>query len=294
MKSLILSICVYIGYMSALQAMPCEQLPQTYSGIKDISDGERLAKRCRRFSPVWNDLGNLYEQVNQQQNALSAYQKSAKIGDPHLPHPWAGIGDVHRSQKRHKAAVKAYCRFFDAYRAQPKPAQYNIPDPAIRQYRDRLFHSLKIVGVDQLPEGCTLPPKKAKELTRSFKVVGATVELMVLFPLDKVSISSVFVPQIREVAKAVRASTQSTLIIEGHTDSTGTTSHNQHLSRRRAESVEHELRKLGLSRLKICAYGERQPKATNHTVEGRATNRRVEVRLGAKCSRSEVTYEYID
>ena len=70
------------------------------------------------------------------------------------------------------------------------------------------------------------------------------------------------------------------LDISGHTDSIGTNSYNQKLSERRAESVRAHLVKKGVAPSRIIAkgYGEEKPVADNKTKEGRAQNRRVEIR----------------
>jgi outer membrane protein OmpA-like peptidoglycan-associated protein len=69
--------------------------------------------------------------------------------------------------------------------------------------------------------------------------------------------------------------------VEGHTDAVGADAYNQDLSERRANSVMDYLVGKGLpaSRLSAKGFGESNPIATNETPEGRALNRRVELRL---------------
>jgi outer membrane protein, adhesin transport system len=69
--------------------------------------------------------------------------------------------------------------------------------------------------------------------------------------------------------------------IAGHTDSVGTPEYNLTLSRGRAASVMRYLTAQGVSAGQLTAegYGLTQPKASNDTEEGRATNRRVELRI---------------
>jgi outer membrane protein OmpA-like peptidoglycan-associated protein len=69
------------------------------------------------------------------------------------------------------------------------------------------------------------------------------------------------------------------LVIEGHTDATGSDAHNQTLSQQRAESVKAYLVKAGVDggRLKPTGFGESKPVADNATELGRAQNRRVEL-----------------
>ncbi|WCM26788.1 OmpA family protein [Sphingomonas sp. QA11] len=69
--------------------------------------------------------------------------------------------------------------------------------------------------------------------------------------------------------------------IYGHTDSTGSESYNQDLSERRAESVADYLTTRGVrsARIGIRGFGEMQPIASNETEQGRAANRRVEIKV---------------
>lgn len=68
-------------------------------------------------------------------------------------------------------------------------------------------------------------------------------------------------------------------LIEGFTDSTGSTEYNLSLSKRRAEAVQNALTSRGIdsNRLMTRGYGVAFPVASNETAEGRQRNRRVEV-----------------
>jgi OmpA-OmpF porin, OOP family len=72
--------------------------------------------------------------------------------------------------------------------------------------------------------------------------------------------------------------------IAGHTDWVGTDGYNQGLSERRASVVKQYLQSKGVdgTRINLQAYGEARPKASNETDEGRALNRRSEVRTRGK------------
>ncbi|MEE0138044.1 autotransporter outer membrane beta-barrel domain-containing protein [Fusobacterium ulcerans] len=71
------------------------------------------------------------------------------------------------------------------------------------------------------------------------------------------------------------------LTIEGHTDSIGTTEYNQKLSEKRAESVEKEFKENLTTEInyQTKGYGKNKPTADNATPEGRAKNRRVDIKF---------------
>ncbi len=72
------------------------------------------------------------------------------------------------------------------------------------------------------------------------------------------------------------------IVVAGHTDSTGHSLSNQQLSLKRAEAVRDWMRDTGdvpESCFAVQGYGQDRPIATNESAEGRALNRRVEIRL---------------
>lgn len=82
------------------------------------------------------------------------------------------------------------------------------------------------------------------------------------------------------VVNVLTANSGTNVSIEGHTDSTGSADYNKSLSEKRAKYVKKHLKDAGInaSRLSTKAFGETMPKSSNATKEGRAANRRVEVK----------------
>lgn len=72
--------------------------------------------------------------------------------------------------------------------------------------------------------------------------------------------------------------------IEGHTDSVGSLDYNQDLSQKRAMNVMNYFISKGIPSTRISAigYGETKPVDTNETAEGKARNRRVEIKARKK------------
>ncbi|CAK1704580.1 putative lipoprotein YiaD [Vibrio crassostreae] len=86
---------------------------------------------------------------------------------------------------------------------------------------------------------------------------------------------------LRGVARILVEYPDTSLVIEGHTDSTGSESTNQNLSERRAESVRAFLisQDVAAGRAIARGNGERYPLCDNNTSQGRACNRRVEIQI---------------
>lgn len=87
-----------------------------------------------------------------------------------------------------------------------------------------------------------------------------------------------------QVAQVLAKYTDTTIRVNGYTDSTGSDAINQPLSENRARSVSDYLVRSGVAANRITAlgYGSRNPVASNDTVEGRAQNRRVEILVNPK------------
>jgi Outer membrane protein and related peptidoglycan-associated (lipo)proteins len=67
--------------------------------------------------------------------------------------------------------------------------------------------------------------------------------------------------------------------VTGHTDSVGSVQYNQELSQRRADAVAPFISSDGGNTVTLNGQGETRPAATNHTEQGRAINRRADIRI---------------
>jgi outer membrane protein OmpA-like peptidoglycan-associated protein len=130
--------------------------------------------------------------------------------------------------------------------------------------------------------------KQAEEMSKELE--GAKVERVgeaikitfpsgLLFDVDEATLQQKSKKDLQDLAGILKKYEDTNIIIEGHTDATGSEEYNQRLSERRAESVAHYLAELGVnpSRFNVYGYGESQPVATNETAAGRQQNRRVDL-----------------
>lgn len=138
--------------------------------------------------------------------------------------------------------------------------------------------------------------RQAKQLEQQMSGTGVSVEQNpdtgnidlvmpgnITFSFDDATLSSSFKPTLSKLASTMNQYNKTTVTIAGHTDSRGDASYNQKLSRDRAYSVANYLTANGVSsnRIKVVAYGESRPVASNDTDYGRQQNRRVELTINS-------------
>lgn len=106
----------------------------------------------------------------------------------------------------------------------------------------------------------------------------------ILFETDKATLKPESMDQMRSIAAIMKAYPNVELKIGGYTDNTGEAKHNQQLSTERANAVMNAIVGMGIpsARLKAEGYGSQFPVADNSTEEGRAKNRRIDVRVAKK------------
>ena len=110
-----------------------------------------------------------------------------------------------------------------------------------------------------------------------------TVRNEILFGFDSSALRGTSKDELREMADVFNRYNDTTIVVAGHTDSTGSAAYNQRLSERRAYAVESYLQNQGVrgSRIDSRGYGEDRPKASNSSASGRQQNRRVEIYVRA-------------
>ncbi len=101
----------------------------------------------------------------------------------------------------------------------------------------------------------------------------------VQFQTGSAVVPSASVQWLAQLGRYLANTPQIDIVIEGHTDNTGTERFNDGLSMRRADMVKNILleQQVSLAAIYTRGYGEHTPACTNQTSQGRACNRRVEV-----------------
>jgi len=136
-------------------------------------------------------------------------------------------------------------------------------------------------GVSDDKDACPGTPAGTKVDSHGCKPKKMTVEsirLNIQFPTNSAVVPEKYQPEIKKVADFLTKFPDTSVTIEGHSDSQGAAKYNQALSQRRADSVKQQLiTRYGIAadRVNAIGYGESKPIATNDTAAGRAQNRRV-------------------
>jgi len=153
--------------------------------------------------------------------------------------------------------------------------QIALPPVAALQVRSELYGD----GEMALGYRNVRVAESTPDIGKSILSSGRYVSHGILFDTDSDRIKPESAPAIREIAKALEASPDLKLLIEGHTDDSGSADHNLDLSKRRAEAVKTVLVSqfdVDAARLATDGLGATKPIETNDTPAGRAQNRRVE------------------
>jgi outer membrane protein OmpA-like peptidoglycan-associated protein len=134
--------------------------------------------------------------------------------------------------------------------------------------------------------------KQAEELRRDLE--GAEIERVgegikitfrngIQFAVNSSQLSEASRTNLDNLAETLKKYKDTNVLVEGHTDITGSHDYNMELSEDRAESVAAYLESLGVAKKRTTTegYGPDQPVADNNTDYGRQQNRRVEVAIFA-------------
>ena len=134
--------------------------------------------------------------------------------------------------------------------------------------------------------------KQAKELKQAIPTaevervgegINVTFSSGLMFKINSAEISDSYKDDLAAAAGVFKNNPETNILVEGHTDDTGSDEVNMNLSQKRAEAVSAFLQSNGTdaSRLQTKWYGESQPKYANDGEENRQKNRRVELAVYA-------------
>ena len=121
-------------------------------------------------------------------------------------------------------------------------------------------------------------------VTRSGNNIILNMPHDITFNTASSQIKASFSQTLSSVGIVFRKFNQTTVLVNGHTDSDGSAFYNMGLSRERASAVSNALASQGVdpARLVTRGFGESQPIASNDSAAGKARNRRVEIYIAPR------------
>ena len=189
-------------------------------------------------------------------------------------------------------------------RDQPYEIQVkNILASIIAVQTDRQFMSDKIKSLQSEIESKNLQITDKEQLAAEKRFNQLFIEVQNIFSTDEAEVykqgnrliirlraiqfpvgQAIIMPDnyalLSKVQRSIRTFGEPDVVIEGHTDSTGSDDVNENLSQQRAESVRQYLianKTLSYDKIVAVGYGSKRPLVSNSTPEGRAVNRRIDV-----------------
>jgi len=209
------------------------------------------------------------QEVAKQKSAEAQVASSAKVRDQmRLDQRTNEADQAKSSAEQSKLAAQAAQVDASAAKRQAQEAQDQAAE-AQRRTQEAQAHAAQLET--------QLADLAAKQTPRGVVITLGDV----LFGTDLARLNSQGMRSAQKLANVLQGNPRRTVLVEGFTDSTGSSAHNQELSERRAGAVQTALLELGVSRERIAVhgYGESYPVAANDTAQARQLNRRVEIVL---------------
>lgn len=278
------------AYSEALQALNqadayIEQNPYATEAILQLAaDAKFMARRMmtigessQKFQELTPEASAIY--LESLLTRLGKEMKTADLRDQPAEEQLAALSEAVKSMQQNNAALAKDNAYYQAriddlekrmvglqgYSREQEAAKRKLAtERAFSERFDQVQHYFR--------------PKEAEVYKQGSQLV---IRLRgIQFPVGQATLKPENYTLLSKVQMAIQMFDQPTVIIEGHTDSTGSVQMNQELSQKRAEAVKTYLvanNTLPANRIRATGYGPDRPLASNSTPDGRAINRRIDV-----------------
>ncbi len=239
-----------------------------------------------RLAPL--ELKQAGDSLNKADSAFNNGESAGTVDQlAYIAKQQVGIAQETAKRKEAEAVVANASANRDQVRLAARTAEANSANQQLavaNETANQQAAALAAAGADSERDQALIArqDKQLKELKARKTDRGLVITLGdVLFNTNQAHLKSRGMHSVRKLGDFLRQYPQRKVLIEGYTDSTGGSSHNQLLSERRANAVQAALVDMGIGseRISTRGYGEAFPVAGNDTAAGRKSNRRVEIVL---------------
>lgn len=283
----------YLFLPAALLAMVtlagCSSTPESNMLLDEARSDYRQAERNPQVTKLASsELKQASDALDKANEASSKNEDEATINHlAYLAKQQTAIAQATARQKAAEATVESAGMHRNATRLEARTEEANrAQQSADESQRQTAIAQEQAAMSQQQTRAAQMHSSKLetelKELNAKKTERGMVITLGdVLFDTNKAGLKSGGTRSLQKLAAFLKQYPERMVLIEGYTDSTGSTEYNLGLSERRARSVQSALMNMGINRDRINTrgYGEASPAADNTTVAGRQMNRRVEIVL---------------
>lgn len=273
---------ITVAILAGCATPPNSSLAEAHSSYDSATRNPQVTK----LAPL--ELKQAGDSLNKADSAFNKGESADTVDQlAYISKQQVGIAQETAKRKEAEAVVANASANRDQVRLAARTAEANSANQqlaAANETANQQAAALAAAGADSARDQALIASqeKQLKELKARKTDRGLVITLGdVLFNSDKAHLKSRGMHSVRKLGDFLTQYPQRKVLIEGYTDSTGSSSHNQLLSEQRANAVQTALVDMGIGseRISTRGYGEAFPVAGNDTAANRRLNRRVEIIL---------------
>ena len=271
---------IAIAVLAACSTAPTQQLIEARSSYASALNDPQVAKfaasELRQAGAQLNEAelsANKGESEAQIDHLAYVAKQRVTIAQETARQKSAELSSANAAAEREKMRLEARTTQADA--AVLAAASSKLDAEASQRQSESLQRQTDAANAHSRQLEAQLKELDAKKTERGIVITLGDV----LFDTNKSELKSGGMRNVQKLADVLKEYPERNVLVEGFTDSMGSTEYNQDLSDRRARAVRTALQDTGVAGARISnrGYGKTFPVANNATAEGRQLNRRVEI-----------------
>jgi outer membrane protein OmpA-like peptidoglycan-associated protein len=269
----------WLALIGVVVSFGCAPIP--YS--TELQKAERAVARARARGAARLSPDHLLEAEQRLQEAIEAHDRAPRgIRERHLAYLAHRLAEIARAYAELAAAEERKDNALQRYSQAQRQLRLAAENRALRAEASLDQERRARLEAEQRARAAIRSLQQIAKIREEQRELVITLSGAVLFGSGQSQLLPIAKETLSRVAEVLRNEAESSaIVVEGHTDSRGSAMMNENLSQARAAAVRLYLISAGVNAGRITAVGkgEAEPVASNATAEGRANNRRVEIRV---------------